>query len=313
MTSKKNLKNGLTDEEISVRVTEAGDNLHHYKCRIENLWKRTVSLQKTYFNIDSFEFRKYIDTEAILFYRELQDCGVSFPTWKDMVTVGGETDLRLFLQIGRSCFEDIIKHIPQQKEMLRILDFGVGCGRTARHFYQDLEKYEVHGCDVDAPPIEYIYENIPFIQPLLSTNAPPLPYKSNYFNVIYSVSVFSHLKKSAFYAWADELSRILAKGGTLVITIHGLHALDITRKKESVSSIGIAEKAFKNAESLIEKEGFIWMPQETTSPDIDTTQYGISFVDKNRLLEFLPPSLKLKHYGEGEIGDWQDLVVLEKL
>ena len=169
---------------------------------------------------------------------------VSFPAWQDMITVGGETDLRLFLHIGRNCYEDIIKYLPKNKEVLRVLDFGVGCGRTARHFYQTMSEYEVHGCDVDETPIDFIYKNIPFIQPLLSTNEPPLPYKSNYFDAIYSVSVFSHLNESAFYAWAEELSRIMKPGGILVITIHGLHALNITRNKTDVGTIGIVKKEF---------------------------------------------------------------------
>jgi len=313
MICKNTLTLVLTEEQISLRIAEANSNLHHYKCRIDNLWKRTASLQDIYPKLDDTDLDEYIDTEAILYYKELQDCGVSFPAWQDMITVGGETDLRLFLKIGRNCYDDIIKYLPKTKNTQRILDFGVGCARTARHFYQKTPQYEVHGCDVDVTPIEYISNNIPFIQPLVSNNEPPLPYESDYFDVIYSVSVFSHLKEKSFYDWAKELSRILKKGGLLIITIHGLHALNITRNKESVSSIGITEKAFENAESLIEKDGFIWMPQETTSLDIDTTQYGISFVDKNKLAEYLPSSLKVIHYGEGEIGGWQDMVVLQKI
>lgn len=313
MDSKNRLMNVLGEEQISLRIAEAKSQLHHYQIRIDSLWKRTPSLQKTYAQPDDPKFRQYVDTEGILFYRELQDCGVSFPAWQDMITVGGETDLRLFLQIGRSCYEAIVQYLSKKAERLRILDYGVGCCRTARHFYQDLTQYEIHGCDVDTTPIEYISKDIPFIQPLLSSNDPPLPYPSNYFDAIYSVSVFSHFKESAFYSWADELSRILRQGGILVITIHGLHALNITRNKKDVSSIGINEKTFRSAESMFERNGFIWMPQETTSGDIDTTQYGISFIHEGTLTAHLPSSLKVIHYGEGEIGNWQDLVVLEKV
>lgn len=313
MLTKDLLSRPLSEEQITQRIKDASNLLHHYVCRIDNLWNRLTTFQDKFPNSSDPEFRKHVDTEAILFFRELQDCGVSFPTWQDMLTVGGETDLRLFLQIGRGCYEDIKKHLPKSTNNLRILDFGVGCGRTARHFYQELNHYEVHGCDVDSTPIEYIYKNIPAIQPLLSNNEPPLAYGSNYFDAVYSVSVFSHLKESAFYAWAEELSRILKKGGILIMTIHGSHALNLTRKKEDVSSIGIDKKLFDDAESKFAQNGFIWMPQATTSADIDTNQYGISYVEKNSLPSHLPTSLKITHYGEGEIGGWQDLVVLEKI
>jgi SAM-dependent methyltransferase len=313
MTSKDLFTNPLSEDRIAQRTEEAKAQLHDYICRIDNLWKRSALLQQKFPNSNDANFKKHIDIEAILYFRELQDCGVSFPTWQDMLTVGGETDLRLFLQIGRGCYEDIIKYLPKTKTNLRILDFGVGCGRTARHFYQEVKHFEIHGCDVDSTPIEFLYKNIPFIQPLLSTNEPPLLYKTEYFDAIYSVSVFSHLNESAFYAWANELSRIMKTGGVLIITIHGLHALNLTRNKEDVGSIGIDKKTFSTTESLFSQNGFIWMPQATTSADIDTTQYGISFVDKDRLTAHIPTSLKVVHYGEGEIGGWQDLVVLEKI
>lgn len=302
----------LSKKQISSRIKEAKDSLYHYRYRIDSLWKRSPVLQEKYPGSDDAKFEKYIDTEAILYFRELQECGVSFPTWQDMITVGGETDLRLFLQIGRSCYEDIVKYLPERNS-LRMLDFGVGCGRTARHFYLDLERYELHGCDVDATPIEYLYRSVPFIQPIQSSNNPPLPYDSGYFDVIYSVSVFSHLKQTAFYDWAEELLRIMRPGGILVITIHGSHALDITLNKRDATSMGIDRDELQSAESLFQRDGFIWVPQVTTSPDIDTSQYGISYVDEKRLSAFIPSDFRIKHYGVGEIGDWQDLVVLEKV
>jgi SAM-dependent methyltransferase len=306
------LKKRLTDEQISQRVAEADSQLYHYTFRSNSLRERVDELQKNYSGSNDPSFTKYVDTEAIINYRELQDCGVRFPSWQDMLTVGGETDFRIFLQIGRGCYETIVKYIPKQERVLRVLDFGVGCGRTARHFYRDMKNYEIHGCDVDKGPIEYLRNDVPLIQAVLSDNEPPLPYDANYFDAIYSVSVFSHLNQSAFLAWANELSRTIKKGGKLIMTIHGLHALNILRNHKRPDSIGIDNEQFHSSAGKFDEEGFIWMPQIAGSGDIDTNQYGISFVDKNRLSAHLPESLEIIHYGEGEIGGWQDLVVLEK-
>jgi SAM-dependent methyltransferase len=303
----------LTEEQISQRVAEAEAQLHHYVYRSNSVWERVDSLNKTYAASNEPSFCKLVDTDAIIYFRELQDCGVSFPSWQDMITVGGETDLRLFLQIGRACYETVIKHIPKRAKTLRILDFGVGCGRTARHFFRDLMQYEVHGCDVDTAPIAYLRSNVPLIQAVVSSNEPPLPYAADYFDAIYSVSVFSHLNQTAFYAWADELSRVMMRGGVLIITIHGLTALTTLRSRQRPSSIGIDEEIFNSIEKDFDQRGFIWMPQTAGSGDIDVNQYGISFVDKKCLTSHLPTSLKIIHHGEGEIGGWQDLVVLEKL
>ena len=312
MSSSNDIKKVLSDEEISMRTSDARAALHHYRARIENLWHRSPQLRALYENTSCSDFLEYIDTEAILYYRELQECGVKLPAWKDMITVGGETDLRIFLEIGRGCFRDMFKYLESKGQKLRMLDFGVGCGRTARHFFQHLEQYEMHGCDVDQAPIEYLYKQVPSIQPLCSPNSPPLPYEANYFDAIYSVSVFSHLNEKAFLEWTKELSRIIRPGGLLVISIHGEHALNVTKGKDNIGDMGIDESQFYLAKSEFETEGFMWLPQKTSSSDIDVGQYGISFVNRKFIDRVICPTLRLVHYGSGEVGGWQDLVVLSK-
>ena len=308
-----NLTSKISEKSISVRVEKAESQLSHYAIRAHSLWERSPELQRLYPNVNGPEYSRFIDTDAILHYRELQECGVKFPSWQDMVTVGGETDLRLFLQIGRGCYDVLKKYISNDESRLRLLDFGVGCARTARHFFRDQNRIELHGCDVDRTPIEYLQKHVPLIQAVLSSNQPPLPHESAYFDVIYSVSVFSHLNEVSFKAWAEELSRVVKLGGTLLLTIHGLHALKVLRTNNSSASIGIDSYIFNSMESSFEAKGFLWMPQLTGSTDIDTNQYGVSFVDRAQLEKFLPSSLKLVHYGEREIGNWQDLIVLKKV
>ena len=301
----------LNSTEILSRRISAKSKYEHYFQRIKNLWTRNSALNNQYPSHIDKAFLRHVETDAILHIRELQDCCVSFPNWQDMVTVQGETDLRVFLQVGRDCFEKIFKHIPE-KPSLKILDFGVGCGRTARHFYYDFEKLDMYGCDVDSSCINFLYREVPFLVPMLSPNKPPLAYDSSFFDVIYSVSVFSHFDKAAFNEWLIELARILKPGGRLIFTTHGLLAFNSSKKK-NFSGMAIEEKNFSGLLNDFANKGFAWAPQETSSMDIDIKQYGISFVSEDYYHKQLPKNLKLVSYLEGEISGWQDMVIIERI
>jgi SAM-dependent methyltransferase len=51
--------------------------------------------------------------------------------------------------------------------------------------------------------------------------APPLNYEAEKFDLIYAVSVFTHLPEDLQYAWLDELRRVLRPRGILLLTLHG--------------------------------------------------------------------------------------------
>jgi len=74
----------------------------------------------------------------------------------------------------------------------RILDFGCGAGRLLE-FLPLCEVPEVYACDILTNNIEFVKDSYP--QAISHTNAfaPPLQYESNFFGLIYSFSVFSHL------------------------------------------------------------------------------------------------------------------------
>jgi SAM-dependent methyltransferase len=300
----------LTEAEIAARRSAAGDKLWHYIYRSKKWIERTPTLQSAYTGPDDLRFIRLVDTEGVIYIREITESGVALPRWEDMVMVGGETDLRLFLMIGHHCYETIKPYLPTGRP-LRILDFGIGCARTARHFYRDLSDIEVHGCDVDKAPIAYLDRDVPFIAPTAIANDPPLPYPDSYFDVIYSISVFTHLRKSSFVNWMNEIARCLKPGGRAIHTFHGSHALNIVEDRMSSNSIDLDE--LRKRGSQFSSEGFVWVPQNTTSEDVDRAKYGCTFTDENRLSEIMPRSLRQLGYAKGVISGWQDIGVFEKI
>ena len=193
-----------------------------------------------------------------------------------------------------------------------MLDFGVGCGRTSRHFFRYMDQYDILGCDVDSAAIKYLNSEVKFIDASVSGNKPPLKYGAAKFDIIFSVSVFSHLDARAFGTWLNELGRCLKPDGRLIITIHGKHALDMLDEEGRATQLNIDEKLFGREKFRFAESGFLWVPQVAGSTDIDTSQYGISFVSRERIESMLPHSLAIKDYLVAYVGGWQDAVVLEK-
>src|SRR5205809_932972 len=61
-----------------------------------------------------------------------------------------------------------------------------------------------------------------------STTLPHLPFEDNYFDLIYSGSVFTHISDLAD-AWLLELRRVLRPDGMLYITVHDDHTVDVLK------------------------------------------------------------------------------------
>jgi hypothetical protein len=139
--------------------------------------------------------------------------------------VSGATD---YLRIDRAVATLSGKHVH---EFDRVLDWGVGCGRLARHFPKARADV-LTGCDIDHDNIEWCSAHLPgtFVGCSMS---PPLPFADASFDLIYSVSVFTHLREPMQMQWLEELSRVMKRGAMLLTTIHGQTAIDFSRQPPS--------------------------------------------------------------------------------
>jgi ubiquinone/menaquinone biosynthesis C-methylase UbiE len=118
----------------------------------------------------------------------------------------------------------LIKYISKYIELKnkKILDWGCGPGRLIRHLPSMVENgCEFYGTDYNSNSIEWCSKNLSGIQFNKNTLEAKLPYPDNYFDVIYGISIFTHLSEQMHYNWRDELFRILKKGGILFITTQG--------------------------------------------------------------------------------------------
>jgi SAM-dependent methyltransferase len=146
------------------------------------------------------------------------DGGPPLPPRRLMVRVAGTADAEWFLRSGRAAYDAITAHVPLAGNE-SILDFGCGCGRVTR--YWDGFNGSVAGSDVNRKAIEWCRENLGFASFLENGLAPGLDTGGGEFDLVYALSVFTHLTDALQLAWRDELHRVLRPGGRLLITTHG--------------------------------------------------------------------------------------------
>jgi SAM-dependent methyltransferase len=128
-----------------------------------------------------------------------------------------------YLELGAQTRNQVVDLLPADWSFdgKRVLDFGSGAGRTLRHFAPEAERGEFWACDIDGPSIEWLRANLcPPFHAWQTISVPPLALAHESFDLIYAVSVFTHLTDNSS-AWLLELHRTLKPGGLLIATFMG--------------------------------------------------------------------------------------------
>ena len=137
----------------------------------------------------------------------------------DAYLASGERDARAML-------EAVTEAGAAEQELRRILDFGCAEGRMLRSL-QDGPERELWGVDVNAERIAWAQQHLaPPLRLATTTTAPHLPFADGYFDLVYAISVFTHISDLAD-AWFLELLRVLRPGGWAYLTIHDEHTVDV--------------------------------------------------------------------------------------
>jgi SAM-dependent methyltransferase len=121
-------------------------------------------------------------------------------------------------------------------QLPRVLDFGCADGRMLR-FFPRTEGSVRWGVDINAERIAWAQQYLS--PPLLfatTTTAPHLPFEDDYFDLVFGLSVFTHISDLGD-AWFLELLRILRPGGHVWLTIHDEHTVDLLLERYGYGSV----------------------------------------------------------------------------
>ncbi|MBA4186974.1 MAG: hypothetical protein C0467_03050 [Planctomycetaceae bacterium] len=133
---------------------------------------------------------------------------------EDMFSLGGFTD---FMRMN-ALLEDRFQF--GYRDCQRILDWGCGCGRVARYF-ATVPGVDFHGGDIDPDNVSWCHDNLKFGTFHHLPLHPPTRLAEGSFDLVYGISVFTHLRENVQFSWLQELNRILKPGGIALATIHG--------------------------------------------------------------------------------------------
>jgi SAM-dependent methyltransferase len=118
------------------------------------------------------------------------------------------------------------------KQFETVVDWGSGCGRILRHFsehpnggrFAETRNQDLFGFDIDAVNVEWCEQNMPdvatfdLIEPLGTFSLP-----DDSVDLLYGISVMTHLTEHAQCQWLKEIRRVLKPGGGAILTTHGEH------------------------------------------------------------------------------------------
>ncbi len=214
--------------------------------------------------------------------------------------VRGSPSGDLFARVGRDCakcidetLHDFARDLASRRS---ILDFGCGCGGTLMWLSERAPNASISGTDIDSAAIEWCRAHLSVARFDTNGALPPLRYPDESFDLVYAISVFTHLDEDYQLRWLQELRRIIEPGGTCLITLHGPHTWD--------------EMPAPDRRTLVEK-GFVFSRTNATRalfPDWYQTAFHLqSYVEATfsryfTVVGFLPRGLF--HH--------QDIVVLER-
>jgi SAM-dependent methyltransferase len=147
------------------------------------------------------------------------------PTTRARYLVAGSADIQGFLELGRRAADTIEAAALQAgrpiESMRALLDFGCGSGRVLRHWKKLEGRVAVFGTELNDELVAECRRCVPFATVGRNRPAPPLDHPDARFDLIYALSVFTHLHEDLQRAWRDELRRLLAPAGLLLVTTHG--------------------------------------------------------------------------------------------
>jgi SAM-dependent methyltransferase len=192
-----------------------------------------------------------------------------------------------------------------------VLDFGCGPGRVLPHVARLAPQAACAGCDVDAAAIDWAARHLPGLGWSLSSFHPPLPFEDGRFDLIYAISVFSHLDRGVAALWLAELRRVLAPDGLALLSVHGPHAFEQFRTG-AVTTSWCSPAVFRRGP--LGPDEFVFIPYRRsfwTDADLPGVgrEYGLAFQGAEHTRASWGRALQVVEVRARALTDWQDVAV----
>ncbi|MGA0605756.1 class I SAM-dependent methyltransferase [Phenylobacterium sp. VNQ135] len=178
----------------------------------------------------------------------------------------------------------------------KILDFGCGPGRVISSIKEMHPDAELFGSDIDGEAIGWARANLQDIGDFrVNGPNPPLPFADESFDLIYSISIFTHLPEDMQHGMLAELRRILKPGGVLLTTKLNPEAYELP---DDVRAKGL-------------NDGFVYWG------DADATEglpgfYRLAYHTESYVRRVWADYFDVLHVGSHDLNNTQDAVLMRR-
>ena len=145
------------------------------------------------------------------------------------------------------------------KRLPKILDYGCGWGRITRLMATLSDDGNIHGVDVDSRLISSANECVSTIRFSEIESMGTLPFDTDYLDLAFANSVFSHLSEVSAIATLGELTRVLSPDGLLIISV--LEQVEMEKFYSNAKQKDWIEKVLGSqgeAEQGLRQNNFVW-------------------------------------------------------
>jgi len=279
------------------------------------IWEIRPDLREHAPESDSPAFWTWLNTSGFVEYESVRNQLPPCPPKHliDKVSIGG---LQGYLGGGKAAFSKIIEILEKSghssRTMDRILDFGCGCGRCLRYLLPYASRIDIHGTDPASDAIEWCRRNLDFATFHTNSDSPPLPFGDATFDLVYCISVFTHLSEKIHLKWIKELRRIIRPGGLMIATTCGPSLAErIAQFPDLPSNFNITVNQSKKARLRLSKSGFAFVKQKLGH--LNPRLYGFTFISPNYIKSRWCRGFTHLDYQVNGLDDLQDVVVLQRL
>lgn len=187
------------------------------------------------------------------------------PAEKDQVRWAGASGLPL-MQYAANFVDDLFAQYGNRKARPKVLDYGCGWGRLIRLLYNRIPVSDIYGVDPWEPSfdrlrefgvhgnfgkVDYVPDGIPFTET---------------FDIVYLLSVFTHISERAQKAILGAIRNRIADDGLLALTIRQANYWNVATWPP--------EPRRRDALETHLNDGFVFLAHDHSDRDHQTGDYG---------------------------------------
>jgi SAM-dependent methyltransferase len=190
------------------------------------------------------------------------------------------------------------------EDLNAVLEIGCGYGRIVRFLVQRVSPDRVYVCDVIDEAATFTAQEFA-VHKVSTVGGSDFP-RSDSLDLVYLLSVFTHLRASEIARMLKAIDRAMRPGGALVFTVHGWASVNghlasypppwPERRARISAALESAGEFYEGCPHYREDIGMAWH-----TPDFIRS-----------LVADAAPSFAFLHFGSGEHDSHQDVVVYQK-